>query len=52
MKKIIEDLKAMQRIDYIPDSIGYKLLEDVISLLTMLHDAEACASRPGRFLKK
>jgi hypothetical protein len=36
----------MQRIDYSPAGYGYIILNDAIELLTMVHDAEACASRP------
>ena len=34
----------MQRIDYSPAGYGYIILGDAIELLTMVHDAEACAS--------
>jgi hypothetical protein len=36
----------MQRIDYAPGGYGYIILNDAIDLLKMVHDAEACASRP------
>jgi hypothetical protein len=52
MKKIIEDLRAMQRIDYIPDSIGHKILDDVISLLTLLNDSEELCKKPVEAFRK
>jgi len=49
LKQIIDDLQTMQRIDYAPGGYGYIILGDAIELLTMVHDAEACASSPGPF---
>jgi len=39
----------MQRIDYAPGGYSYIILNDAIELLTMVHDAEACASNPMTF---
>jgi len=41
MKKIIDSLKTMQRIDYVPDSMGYEVLDKAITLLSQLHDSQA-----------
>ena len=49
LKQIIDELKTMQRIDYSPGGYGYIILNDAIELLTMVHDAEACASSPMTF---
>jgi hypothetical protein len=46
LKKIIDELQTMQSIDYQSNSYGWALLNDVISTLVMLHDAEACSSNP------
>jgi hypothetical protein len=52
LKHIIDELQTMQRIDYDPGGYGYIILSDAIELLTMVHDAEACASSPGPFEDK
>ena len=52
LKQIIDELKTMQRIDYSPAGYGFIILGDAIELLTMVHDAEACASSPGPFVDK
>lgn len=44
LRQIIQELETMQRIDYAPGGYGYIILSDAIELLTMVHDAEACAS--------
>jgi hypothetical protein len=53
MKKIIDDLLAMQRLDYIPDSMGYEVLDKAIALLTQLHDEQAVSETitVGRFIE-
>jgi hypothetical protein len=33
MKKIIDDLLAMQKTDYLPDSMGYQVLDKAIQTL-------------------
>jgi hypothetical protein len=40
MKKIIDSLLAMQKTDYVPDSMGYEVLDRAITLLTQLYDKE------------
>lgn len=40
MKKMIDSLLAMQKTDYVPDSMGYEVLNRAITLLTQLHDAQ------------
>lgn len=52
MEKMLNELKAMQRIDYVPESVGYKLLDDVIALLTLLNDSEELCKRPVEVFRK
>lgn len=33
MKKLIDDLLAMQKLDYVPDSMGYQVLDKAIQTL-------------------
>ena len=44
MKKIIDDLVAMQKTDYVPDSMGYEVLDRAITLLTQFHNEQVVST--------
>jgi hypothetical protein len=47
LRRIINELRAMQRIDYAPGSIIFDTLDRAIDALVIAHDIEACTSVPS-----
>lgn len=47
LRRIIGELRTMQRIDYAPGSIIFDTLDRAIDALVIAHDIEACTSAPS-----